>query len=309
MIITKNYFLKNNFQEIITSPLKNPLLKKLKNISSFLIPLKNPLNLEFSHLRSTIVESLIFQLEKGRYLKNDHGIKIFETGRIFYQEHINKKKKIFEEEHLGAIFELSPKSINFKSEKEKAINKKYWFLAKSFLENYLKIFGQENIFMLKGIFDKKLEKFYHPEKSITIFKNKTIFGTFGEIHPIFNKKFKNTTFLLELNMSLLKDLNIFSKVPIFQEFSKYPLISRDISFRISKEKNFLIIPSILKNKIPLIKSCIYYDFFFNSNDQDKISASLRIKFQNDKRTLVTSEIDEILEIIYSILREKFEVEI
>lgn len=293
---TKNYFLYNGFQEILTSP----ILKESSSMS--LISLKNPLNKDFSHLRSSILDSLLPLYLKGK-VKNSFSLenRFFEIGRIFKSKK-NQSFHILEEEHIGGIIEVSIKKR--KENLEKDIFQKYWLFFKAILENYFQIIQPELIICEKLNF---VENYYHPQNTIVFYFRNDKIATFGEIHPLLKKELgiKSLFFLFEINLSILKDSFNFSKVPNFLEFSKYPQVIRDISFLISKNIDFSTIPKKLSEEIPFLQSCSYIDIFPNKEKTSLINLSLRCQFQKKTETLTTEEIDASVKIICRILEKEF----
>jgi phenylalanyl-tRNA synthetase beta subunit len=298
--VTKNYFLINSFQEILTSP----LLKEDTDFS--LISLKNPLNKDFSHLRSSILDSLLPLYLKGK-LKNSLNVenRVFEIGRIFkYAD--TENNKVVEENHLGGIIEIPIKKKKENSEKD--LFQRNWFVLKSIFENYFRNFDDSLINYKKS---NSLENYYHPQKTISFYFQEHKLGNFGEIHPRLRKELalKNSCFLFEINLSILKDSLTLSQVKNIVDFSKYPMVIRDISFSISKNLNFSIIPKKLEKEIPLLQSSFYIDIFSSKEGIKEINLSLKCQFQKNTETLTSNEIDLSIKEIYNILEKEFDAKI
>lgn len=285
----KQFFVTNHFTEVCT----NSLISETE-IQETSIFLKNPLNLDLSILRSSLNSNLL-----DVFLKNSKfgtkSLKFFEIGRVYK----NEKSKIIEEEHLCLIFSMEKSSLD---------QKLNWFIAKGFVEDFLASFNNQ-----KFIFEKNIiaNSNFHPKKCLKIsYKNK-ILGYFGEIHPKYKKFFssKQNLYLFELNLESLTSKNLQSNIKTYQEYSKYPSITKDLSVQISKNTNFYDLKTLAVKELKNLKILNFFDIYFDENGSDKINLGLRLEFQSFTKTLTTEEIENELEKLINILKERFEGEI
>lgn len=286
----KQFFLSYGFQEILTSPLQD--IKKNQKNSIFI---QNPLNSELNLLRTTLLEKLIITFENnirlGIMSKN-----FFEIGRVFEK----RNKNLIEKESLGGIFQLQ----RIKKGKLPTIE---WFIAKGFLENFFLHFGYDNL-----SFEKIEEEnfLFHPTKSIYIKKNNEILGFFGEIHPKIElaKTSKIPTYLFEFDLEFFNKNRMNSFIPIYQESSKYPIITKDISFLISKEINFYQLKQRLQKISGILKKVQFFDIYFDENLLNNVNIGIRFHFQSNLETLTTQVIDTELTQIKTILLTEFKAQ-
>jgi phenylalanyl-tRNA synthetase beta subunit len=281
----KNFFINHNFFEIITSSLNK------NNNSDANIELLNPLNNELSVLRTQLLPNLIDVFLTNSKVENKNN-NFFEIGRVFKKW----KGKIIEQEKLAAIFQLNSKNTNLE-----------WFEAKGFLESLLEKFGYNNL-RLTSV-DLKTTIF-HPKRSIIIKSNNQNIGIFGELHPSFRKEFfiKSKIYLFELNLNSFKNWRMNSSIILHSEISKYPSITKDLSFSISKQQNFYDIKQSILNASTLLKIVTFFDIYFDENVLDSVNIGIHLEFQSKTETLKSEEIENEIIKIRTLLMSTFFVE-
>jgi phenylalanyl-tRNA synthetase beta chain len=281
----KNFFISHNFFEIITSSLNN---KENKDTS---IELLNPLNKELSLLRTQLLPNLIDVFLTNSKIENKNN-KFFEIGRVFKKWN----GKIIEQEKLAAIFQLNSNNSNLE-----------WFEAKGFLESFLEKFGYNDL-VLKQL-DIKTSLF-HPKRSIVLQFNNQNLGIFGELHPTLRKEFfiKSRVYLFELNLDYFKNWKMNSSIIIHSEISKYPSITKDLSFSISKQQNFYAIKQKILESSNLLKTVSFFDIYFDDNVLNTINIGIHLEFQSKIETLTTEKIETEIMKIRTVLINNFFVE-
>ena len=281
----KNFFINHNFFEIITSSLNN---KENKDTS---IELLNPLNKELSLLRTQLLPNLIDVFLTNSKIENKNN-KFFEIGRVFKKWN----GKIIEQEKLAAIFQLNSNNSNLE-----------WFEAKGFLESFLEKFGYNDL-VLKQL-DIKTSVF-HPKRSIILQFNNQNIGIFGELHPTLRKEFfiKSRVYLFELNLNYFKNWKMNSSIIIHSEISKYPSITKDLSFSISKQQNFYAIKKKILESSNLLKTVGFFDIYFDDNVLNNINIGIHLEFQSKIETLTTEKIETEIMKIRTLLINNFFVE-
>ena len=282
----KQFFINLGFNEVLHSSIEE---NKKENNNSIL--LSNPLNNDFFLLRTELSKKIFQTFENNErlgFLNNN----FFEIGRIFKK--INNK--FIEEDRFVAIFE----PLFGKNEKLFSFD---WYVNKGFIENLLKIYGYNEI-----LFEKISNKnsIYHPTRACLIKSKDRILGVFGEINPSFATSKKNI-FLIELNLFEFRDLQLLSKIQFSKEISKYPSITKDLSFLIEKNTNFIELQNSLKNITKNLKNFYFFDIYFQNMISTKINIGIRFEFQSDIETLTNSQIEKELKIITNCLENKFEI--
>lgn len=291
ILFIKQFFLNFGFNEVVTNSLED---KKKEKINS--IKLNNPLNNEFSILRTNLLLNLIDIFENN--VRNNFQVKnFFEIGRVFTIE----KNNIIESEKIAGIFQLEV----IKKSKTPTIE---WFFAKGIIEHFLFSFGYENIelenFSLSSsIFNKK--------KSVILKSQNTVLGIFGELNSTLERKnsSKYSTYIFELNLDSFNFCKINSKIKLLKEISKYPTIIKDFSFLIKKEKNISLLKKEIKFICNYLKSFYFFDIYFDAQNSNNINLGIRFTFQSNTETLTNEIVEKEMKKIQLFLITKFEIEL
>lgn len=98
------------------------------------------------------------------------------------------------------------------------------------------------------------------------------------------------------------------QIPNFTKISKYPSVSRDISFLV--DKSVLagdIIKAIRALNINILKDVSIFDIY-ESQDSDRKSIALNMLFQDNLQTLDDKVIVESIDKVLEALKTKFNIE-
>lgn len=285
----KNFFLQHGFNEIITNPLTD-----IENKNNFSVLLTNPLNNELAVLRRSLIPKLlhVFELNsRSSYVRTN----FFEVGRTF--KYVNHK--IVEQDKLGGVFQVSTLKAAKKTVSE-------WFVAKGLIENILSLFGYTNIEIEK----KELKtSYFHPKRSILFSYQTRILGIFGEIHPLIAKAkyshVRGTIYLFELNLNYFKQWQLSKNVNVFSEYSRYPLIVKDLSITLETTSDFNLLKSIILKYSTYLKKVTLFDIYFEENIIDKVNIGIRLEFQSNIETLTNEVIELEIEKIKAIITQQF----
>jgi phenylalanyl-tRNA synthetase beta chain len=281
----KQFFINHNFNEVYTNPLEE--IDQEQNTLTLL----NPLNKELSSLQKNLFKNLTKILETNIDLNFPH-TKIFEIGRVFKIE----KGKIIEQEKLAGLFDSSLKN-----------NSLDWFIQKGFLENFLNHFGYMNVKMEQW---ENPTVYFHPTKSVRITYNDKILGVFGEINPKLkvSKSIKSSIYIFEFNLIHFKSWRLNSNTLIYKEYSKYPVIQKDISISIKKTQNFYKLKQTISENISDLKTVQFFDIYFDPNlEKSEAKLGIRLEFQSVSGTLTNQIIEEKLTYLQKLLKEYFDV--
>ncbi|TVY12079.1 hypothetical protein [Candidatus Phytoplasma pini] len=150
----------------------------------------------------------------------------------------------------------------------------------------------------------------HPSKQAHIYFEKERIGFIGEINPSLCREFHlQKSFILEI--SLQKILNQRHKQNIFQEISRFPFITRDLSFWVAKKYNFQEFWNFFQtNKFPFLVKYELVDLYQDDKiNSQQYSLSFRLIFSNTKRNLENKEIKEIMTQIENKIKEKYQINV
>lgn len=184
-----------------------------------------------------------------------------------------------------------------------------------------------DFYSLKGIFEAIMEKLgieptryrlekleendiYHPGRSAGIYFGKELVGVLGEIHPTLRKEYdldKAPCLVMELLLSKILDVKTSRKK--MQAPSKFPFVERDLALIVKEStKSSDLIRVIKKAGKSLVKDVSVFDVYKGEHvDKGYVSIAIKIKYQNDEKTLQEKEILESENAIKEALFKEFSI--
>lgn len=134
-------------------------------------------------------------------------------------------------------------------------------------------------------------------------------GTFGQINPILanDLNISLSTYLFEFNVELIKQKLQRNKLTVYQEYSSYPKIVKDLSFIINRDINFDELKETLywNGTKFLIKINLLDEYRAESMPLDHTSLCLQLVFQSNEKTLQNKDIENIVQNLQKLLSKKF----
>ena len=275
----------------------------LVNQTTFLtngIKLINPLVTDCSNLRSSLLPNLLKTIQEN--LKQGNlSMEGFEYGHIFSG---NSSTDFQEKEYISGIFG------GFKTKRTWADSPKVvsWFEAKGKIEQ---LFKQLNILPYwKTYSSSKYTQLLHPYCAAQLYlPNQTNLGVFGQINPILAKKLNLSPelYLFEFDFEQIKNQIQTNKLSIYQEYSFYPKIVKDLSFIINQDISFEKIRETLycNGSRFLIKVNLLDEYQGNSIPENHTSLCLELIFQSNEKTLQNKEVETIINNLQLLLTKNF----
>lgn len=288
-------FLNDGFNELIQYSLVNE--KTSNNIE-----LINPLSTDYSSLRTSLLPKLVQSVSENLKQSN-YILEGFEYGHIFVGDINSEYKEI---EVVSGIFG----GLKYKRKWNDTAESLSWFQAKGKIE---KLFKKLSIPVYWKNSSLEIgENLLHPYRTAElVFSNNASLGIFGQIHPVIAKKNNISTelFLFEFNFENLKTEFEKRKLSIYQSYSLYPTITKDLSFIVDKTIHFSEIKTTIQNSgTQYLKTIKLLDEYQGSSiPKNKTSLCIQLIFQSTEKTLVTKEIDEIIKTIYINLEQEYNV--
>lgn len=292
-------FLNLGFNELI-----HYSLVKEKTFLTNEIKLVNPLITDYSNLRSTLVPSLI-QTVQENLKQGNQPLEGFEFGHVFSGNIVNDFQ---EKEHVAGIFG----GIDRKSTWADSLQPLSWFEAKGKLEQFFKQLNIEpewDTYLLP-----ESNEVYHPYCTAQLFlENKTELGVFGQINPILAKRLNlpSNLYLFEFNFESIQNQIQINKLKIYQNYSLYPKVIKDLSFIIHEDISFSKIKDLLYlNGTKFLSTISLLDEYQGKSiPKNHISLCLQLTFQSEEQTLQNKEIENIIKNLGSVLTTNLNAEI
>jgi len=264
------------------------------------VELINPLVKDYSKLRSSLLPNLLKAVEEN-FKKGNSVLEGFEYGHIFS---IDSSSSILESEVVAGIFGGFPTKSNWSSTNTQLS----WFEAKGRMEQ---LFKKLNIVTYWQSYQPIREKnIFHFYCTAEIFlSNGTKLGIFGQVSPILAKKLNISTniYLFELEFEPIKEQLQQNKLAVYQDYSSYPKIIKDLSFIVKDTISFSKIKEVLYlNGSQFLKEINLLDEYRGQSiPSHHTSLCLQLIFQSDFETLQTENVETILTNLTTILTDEF----
>jgi len=267
------------------------------------IKIINPLLLDYSKLRSTLLLNILITISEN-IKQGNRNIEGFEFGHVFS---LNSKDMSYSElESLAGVFG----GIKTKTTWSTNSTLLSWFEAKGKMES---IFKKFNLFpSWKNSRPQKYKNILHPYRTGKFFlNNNKMVGVFGQINPMLakNLNISSNLYLFEFNFSLLKTVLKNNKLPLYNYYSLYPRIIKDLSIIVDQKISFNKILTVVKanGSKYLVDVQVLDEYIGNPIPQNFRSLCIQLTFQSNNKTLLNSEIETIIKTIQSMLVKKFKI--
>jgi phenylalanyl-tRNA synthetase beta chain len=253
------------------------------------IELRNPLSEEFGVMRTTMAHSMLSALSLNQNRKNA-SVRLFEIAKVYLPKELPP---------VDVPLEPARLAVGLYGDKES------FFTLKGILTEVLADFGVE------GQYTKSKEPFLHTGVSADIIVDGKIIGYAGEVHPTVQKNYGMTqkSFIAELDFDIL--LSRKARQPRFKPLPRFPGIERDIALTVLDSVSAGDILRTIKSVAgSLMESVELFDVYSGSQvGEGAKSLAYRIVFRSPDRTLVETEITEIMTKLTTELGKKFSAKI
>lgn len=266
------------------------------------IKLINPLVKDYSHLRGSLLPNLVKALEEN-IKKGNSILEGFEYGHVFSQ---TKSNTILEQEYISGIFGGTKVKSNW-SKPTELVN---WFEAKGKIDF---IFQKLNVkISWKNYSSTDNQTILHPYRTgEIIIENGTQLGVFGQMHPRISKQLclPSDIYLFEFNFEKIKQQIETNKITIYESYSAYPKIVKDLSFVVNENVSFQEIQKLLylNGSQFLIDVTLLDEYLGESIPKYSTSLCLQLTFQSQTETLMNTTIENIIQNLTKLLHTKFNI--
>ena len=272
----------------------NSLLSENENsffTSGMDVEISNPLSKDMKYLRNSIIPGLIRALSHNINHGNKN-FKLFEIGTIHKKIKAKDGNQYIQENHLGIAWNYT----DVKDWKEK--NSFDLYTVKGDIGYLFSMIGLDVDFNDKN-------------NNVNITINKKNIGRILNTSSLNSKLFTKNEglFLAEFNLDIINRILLSKQKLKALPPNPYPSIERDVSFIIDKNFQYKdISESITKVSGDLLKDISLFDLYQGKSiEKESHSLALSFLFSSSKRTLVDEEIDEIMNKIIKVLKEKYNI--
>jgi phenylalanyl-tRNA synthetase beta chain len=120
-----------------------------------------------------------------------------------------------------------------------------------------------------------------------------------------NLNIKRKIYIFEFNLKYLDVKKLKNKIILYKEYSKYPIITKDISIKVKNNLNFSELKRYIKENTKNLRGIEFFDLYFEENIENTVNLGLRFTFQSYTSTLTTEFIEDELKKIIKLIEEKF----
>lgn len=278
-------------QEAITySLLPFEDVKKYQDIGDILSVLQ-PLSADKKALRQSLLNGLLEAASYNTARQAEH-IRLFEIGHLFAQGK--------EMDSLGIVL-TGLWGENLWHKQQTPMD---FFVLKGVLQN---VFAFLNINVLFKPATKHTR--LHPYRQADIMYDDQVIGYMGELHPKETKHYDlSKTYVAEIKLDALPDA---PSAKIYQSFSKFPSVSRDLAIVVNEDINVGDIMDIMKQTVR--KNLVSLDLFDvyqgDHIEKGKKSLAFRFVFNDENQTLERETIDKLIKKVMGRLSYMYQAEI
>ena len=273
---SRNFFVSEGFYDMYTYSFVNEkLMKKCNSNLSWLVPLKNSLSEDATHMKNSLIPNLLLSLEKNKVDFKE--LNLFEVEKVFsYNEETNN---ITESYNLSWII-TSNKNIAYYD-----------------MQNIVSKFLKE-IWVSKYNFkkDDKTPSYAHVTRTAQIVARGQKIGVIWEIKPIVMKNFnlKSKLWFFEINLDKLS--TIINSIIKTNNLSEFQSSNFDISFLIDKNLEWSRLQNIIEKTNPkIIEKVELFDIYENEEKlPGKRSISFKIFLQKMESEINDKEKNELI---------------
>ncbi|WP_028986432.1 phenylalanine--tRNA ligase subunit beta [Thermicanus aegyptius] len=265
------------------------------------IPVVWPMSEEHSHLRTTLLPSL---LEVARYNLNrnvDH-LFFFELSKVFHSTAFGEKVLLPEEPYyLAGLAAGEYLSHPLTGERVMAD----FYFVKGILEELFQLLS------LKIHFKGESIKGFHPGRGALIFLGGEKIGYVGQIHPSVAKEagVRDDTILFQLNVTSILEQE--EEELFYQPIPRFPGSRRDISFLVGEKVPAEALMESMKEgtTLPLEEVKLFDVYQGEHVPAGMKSMAFTLFFRHPERTLSDDEVQKEVERIIDLLTERFEIKL
>ena len=254
------------------------------------VMLANPIAAHMNAMRSSLLGSLVDCL-KLNVSRQQERVRIFEIGRCFLRDPQGGYRQLPAIGGLAYGDAVAPQ----------------WGMAKRRVDFYD---VKSDVELLLGtttaVFEAAEHAALHPGRTARITLDGSLAGWLGELHPRLQQKyeFPFTPIVFELYLQSIGR----SDVRHYVEFSRQPMLQRDISVEVAEKVTVQAMLESLKNHVPgIVSEIALFDVYRGKGiDSDKKSVAFRVVLQDTHKTLTDAEAEIAIQRLLQVLQEQFQ---
>lgn len=270
-----------------------------EHVARQMIQVQNPLTEDFSVMRTTLIPGLVESVARNSSRQQEQ-VALFEIGSVYLPCELPLKQQPTEQTNLGIALMGSNNEV-------------HWDVTSRAYDFY-DLKGLVELVLSNFVGDFQIQKGSHPSlhpgrQGEIVLDGKTL-GVFGELHPEIYKAYKLTERALVGEIYLESLLPYYRFVPEFKALPKYPSMQRDLALLLSDQIPAKQVSQALAEAAGeyLVDLEIFDVYQGKQVPTGMKSLAFAFRFQGE-RTLTDEEINQAMDRIVSVAKEKFGAEI
>jgi phenylalanyl-tRNA synthetase beta chain len=271
------------------------LAERLRLADHRAIELENPLSIEQSRLRTTLLGSLLDVARHNRS-RGAETLRLFEAGSVYVPR--DNGDLPHEPYHLGALLAGVVRRVSWRDPAPPPAD---FFAAKGVLQGVLDTLRAPWSVRAPG----QPEPFLHPGRAATILVGGIPVGWLGEIHPLVAADWDltDTVAAFELDLDAVPDPGISA----YQDVTSFPEVREDLAVVVADAATAAeVLESVRRAGAPLLTHAEVFDVYRDAQriGEGKVSLALRLTYRAPDRTLTDEEVAERREAIVKALADE-----
>jgi len=264
------------------------------------VEISNPLTLDMSFMRTTLLPSILDVLQTNLNRQNAD-LKIFELNKVFFAS-----GKDLPNEELRLTGAITGARIPGN-----------WDTGKDIVDIYDAKGAIWSIFSRMALLKPEVGpitniNYLHPVDSFGIAVNGKNIGFCGRLHPSIEKKydFSSKVYVFELDFGPIRD-EFMAKEVQYKPISKYPAVLRDVALLVNSQVTHKeLLQSFKKYVNNLVQRIDLFDIYKGKGiPEGKKSMAYRISFGSNDKTLSDEEVDQVFDALIDSVKKDIGAEI
>ncbi len=273
-----------DYQEVITYSFIDHAMHEQFSPDTRAVELENPIASDMSVMRASLWPGLIktMQYNVNRQVSD---LKLFESGRTF----VPKGKTLLQHRYIAGLLTGSANTRSWVNDK-RGVD---FYDLKGNVEALIAQTGRQADFVFSPVTHPVLQ----PGQSAQIKEGNKVVGMLGRLHPAIESSLglDQAVFLYEIRLDSL----LHSRIPAFNEFSRFPAVQRDIALLIDAKIPLSdVIRSINHHAGDLLVKLELFDQYQGEHiDFGKKSLAFTLTLQRSSRTLTDTETENLMKVV------------
>jgi phenylalanyl-tRNA synthetase beta chain len=261
------------------------------------IELENPMSSEQSHLRTTLLGSLLDVTRHNRS-RGAETLRLFEAGAVYLPSDGDGPDALPREPyHVGAVLIGDVRPPSWRDPAPRAAD---FFAAKGVLAGMLDALRVT----WKARATDDPEPFLHPGRAARIEIDGNAAGWLGEIHPLVAAEWdlRETVAAFELDL----DAVAVPAVAAYRDVTSFPAVREDLAVVVSEEVTAeRVLDTVRRAGAPLLEAAEVFDVYRDPAHigEGNVSLALRLSYRAPDRTLTDEEVAKLREKIVGALAD------